>query len=184
MFGEEILGADVNINQENRMKEMSIQEVYVEDVDEYLWWCDSPASDKDILRITLHIFSIESMMDKLFKYSEDWHEEILAKVEPKKKVRNLTELLVYLLFIIKKVLLFAMAIKIGNTDGILQLANVVVSNTKKAQVFDELQVEKEREITVKVQICSIVYDGYLVDPIDTLGHVDFSFETARKFTRM
>uniref|UniRef100_A0A0N5BSI8 Uncharacterized protein n=1 Tax=Strongyloides papillosus TaxID=174720 RepID=A0A0N5BSI8_STREA len=86
----------------NIRKERSIQEVYVGDVDEYLWWCDSPASDKDILRITSHIFSIESMVDKLFKYFEDYHEEILAKVEPKKKVKNLTELLVSSLFINKK----------------------------------------------------------------------------------
>uniref|UniRef100_A0A0K0F0K2 Translation factor GUF1 homolog, mitochondrial n=1 Tax=Strongyloides venezuelensis TaxID=75913 RepID=A0A0K0F0K2_STRVS len=64
-------------------------------------------------------------------------------------------------------------------DRILQLANVVDSNAKIAQVLDKLQVEKERGITVKAQTCSMIYNDYLINLIDTPGHVDFSFEVAR-----
>uniref|UniRef100_A0A0N5B2R4 Golgi to ER traffic protein 4 n=1 Tax=Strongyloides papillosus TaxID=174720 RepID=A0A0N5B2R4_STREA len=61
---------------------------------------DSPVGDKDILGITSNIHSIESMTDKLFEYFEDCHEEIPAKVEPKKEVKveeptkNIRELLI------------------------------------------------------------------------------------------
>ncbi|CEF61880.1 Translation factor waclaw, mitochondrial [Strongyloides ratti] len=64
-------------------------------------------------------------------------------------------------------------------DRILQLANVVDSNIKISQVLDKLQIEKERGITVKAQTCSMIYKDYLINLIDTPGHVDFSFEVAR-----
>lgn len=64
-------------------------------------------------------------------------------------------------------------------DRMLQLTNVVDSNAKIAQVLDKLQVEKERGITVKAQTCSMIYKDYLINLIDTPGHVDFSFEVAR-----
>ena len=53
------------------------------------------------------------------------------------------------------------------------------------QYLDKLQVEKERGITVKAQTASLVYnrpsDGqsYLLNLVDTPGHVDFSYEVSR-----
>ena len=50
-------------------------------------------------------------------------------------------------------------------------------------MLDRLQVEKERGITVKAQTATLVYnykgDNYLLNLIDTPGHVDFSFEVYR-----
>lgn len=49
-----------------------------------------------------------------------------------------------------------------------------------SQILDKLQVERERGITVKAQTASLLYDYkgtmYLLNLIDTPGHVDFSNE--------
>ncbi|OMJ23100.1 Translation factor guf1, mitochondrial [Smittium culicis] len=51
------------------------------------------------------------------------------------------------------------------------------------QVLDKLQVERERGITVKVQSASMFYSykgkNYLLNLIDTPGHVDFSYKVSR-----
>ena len=53
----------------------------------------------------------------------------------------------------------------------------------EAQMLDRLQVERERGITVKAQTATLVYTykgvDYLLNLIDTPGHVDFAFEVSR-----
>jgi elongation factor 4 len=67
-------------------------------------------------------------------------------------------------------------------DRMMECTGMSLKNNA-ARVLDTLQVEKERGITVKAQTSSLVYakDGekYLLNLIDTPGHVDFSYEVSR-----
>ena len=68
-------------------------------------------------------------------------------------------------------------------DRLLEYTGTLQSRTKSEQFLDKLQVEKERGITVKANTASMFYekDGktYLLNLIDTPGHVDFSYEVSR-----
>lgn len=68
-------------------------------------------------------------------------------------------------------------------DRILELTGAIKKDTKNKQVLDKLQVEQERGITVKAQTASIVYNyhgqKYLLNLVDTPGHVDFTYEVSR-----
>ncbi|XP_014208629.1 translation factor GUF1 homolog, mitochondrial [Copidosoma floridanum] len=67
-------------------------------------------------------------------------------------------------------------------DRLLEMTGAIKTNSGM-QVLDKLQVEKERGITVKAQTASLKYmlDGeeYLLNLIDTPGHVDFASEVYR-----
>ncbi len=68
-------------------------------------------------------------------------------------------------------------------DRLLEITGTLSTLHKNEQFLDKLQVEKERGITVKAQTASMVYEykgqHYLLNLIDTPGHVDFSYEVSR-----
>lgn len=69
------------------------------------------------------------------------------------------------------------------SDRFLELTGTLSTRNKNEQFLDKLQVEKERGITVKAQTASMFYEyqgeTYLLNLIDTPGHVDFSYEVSR-----
>lgn len=69
------------------------------------------------------------------------------------------------------------------SDRLLEYTGTLSERTKRAQFMDKLQVERERGITVKAQTASMFFEHegktYLLNLIDTPGHVDFSYEVSR-----
>ncbi len=64
-------------------------------------------------------------------------------------------------------------------DRMLEITGTVPKEKMHPQMLDTMELEQERGITIKLQPVRMEYNGYILNLIDTPGHVDFSYEVSR-----
>ena len=64
-------------------------------------------------------------------------------------------------------------------DRMMELTGTVAKREMKEQLLDSMELEREKGITIKLAPVTMNWKGYVLNLIDTPGHVDFSYEVSR-----